>query len=198
MRAQRYFFCLACVVLFLSEIFVGGCLASQASLASPLPAARIVIDKQAHKLFLYSGERLIRVYPVKIGLNPVDDKVRQGDRCTPEGSYYVCTKNPRSRFHLSLGLSYPNIEDAKRGLRTRVINRAQYDAIVRKISQGRIPPWNTPLGGEIFIHGGAEAWDWTYGCIALTNKDIEELFRIIPNGTKVEIRKDTRISLVRN
>jgi len=162
-------------------------------LSAPLPAARIIVDKQARELYLYSGESLVRTYPVKLGLNPVDDKERQGDRRTPEGFFYVCLKNPHSRFHLSLGLSYPNLEDAERGLKNKLITQAQYDTIARKIAQGHIPPWDTALGGEIFIHGKAEAWDWTYGCVALTDRDIEELFRVVPVGTRVEIRKDSRL-----
>ncbi|MFZ5776318.1 MAG: L,D-transpeptidase family protein [Thermodesulfobacteriota bacterium] len=155
----------------------------------PLKDARIVVRKSDRKLLLYSEERLLRAYPVKLGYNPVDDKVRQGDKCTPEGSFYVCQKNPRSRYHLSLGLSYPNIDSAERGLRDGLINQNEYDLIVDKIRQRAIPPWNTKLGGEIFIHGDAEEWDWTYGCVALNNPDIEELFRVIGVGTEVIIQK---------
>lgn len=160
-----------------------------APIPSPLPNPKIVIRKKTRELSLYSGKKLVRVYPIILGLNPIDDKARQGDNCTPEGSFYICTKNPRSKFHLSLGLSYPNIEDAERGLRNKLITRDQYDTIVQGISTGGIPPWNTPLGGEIFIHGEAETWDWTYGCVALANKHIEELYRVIKVGTAVEIRK---------
>ncbi|HSR37076.1 MAG TPA: L,D-transpeptidase family protein, partial [Desulfurivibrionaceae bacterium] len=98
-------------------------------------------------------------------------------------------KNPRSKYHLSLGLSYPNIEHAERGLRDRLIDERQYDSIVRSITQGRIPPSNTALGGEIFIHGDGEFWQWTYGCVALRNKDIEELYPVIKVGTEVIIKK---------
>lgn len=149
----------------------------------------IEIHKQKKTLYLFSGDKLWRAYPVLIGQNPEDDKVRRGDLCTPEGKFYVCQKNPRSKYHLSLGLSYPNIEHAERGLRDRLIDERQYDAIVRSINQGAIPPWNTALGGEIFIHGDGEYWQWTYGCVALRNKDIEELFRVVKVGTEVIIKK---------
>jgi hypothetical protein len=158
-------------------------------LPKPLPQAKIVIHKTARLLKLFSGTALVREYPVKIGINPEGDKERQGDGRTPEGSFYICVKNPQSSYHLSLGLNYPAIEDAERGLRNRLISRAEHDAIVRRVAAGAIPPWNTPLGGEIFIHGEAEIWDWTYGCVAMNNRDIEELFSVIPLGTEVEITK---------
>ena len=156
---------------------------------APLKAAKIVIEKGKKKLFLYSEEKLLRTYPIKLGLNSVGDKIRQGDKRTPEGSYYICTKNPRSRYHLSLGLSYPSIEDAERGLEQKLITKGDHDRIIERISKKSIPPWNTPLGGEIFIHGGGETWDWTYGCVALRNKDIEELFKVITIGTEVVIQQ---------
>lgn len=158
-------------------------------LPKPLPRAKIVIHKTARLLKLFSGTALVREYPVKIGVNPEGDKERQGDGRTPEGSFYICVKNPQSSYHLSLGLSYPTVEDAERGLRNRLISKAEHDAIVRRVAAKAIPPWNTPLGGEIFIHGEAEAWDWTYGCVAMNNRDIEELFSVIPLGTEVEITR---------
>ena len=156
---------------------------------APLKAPKIVIKKAKKKLFLYSEEKLLRTYPVKLGFNPVGSKIRQGDKCTPEGSYYVCMKNPRSKYHLSLGLSYPSIEDAERGLAQKLITKGDHDRIIERISKKSIPPWDTPLGGEIFIHGGGETWDWTYGCVALRNQDIEELFKVVTVGTQVVIQQ---------
>jgi murein L,D-transpeptidase YafK len=156
---------------------------------SPLKAPKIVIKKAKKKLLLYSEEKLLRTYPVKLGFNPVGDKIRQGDKRTPEGSYYICMKNPRSKYHLSLGLSYPSIEDAARGLEQKLITKNDHDRIIEKISKKSIPPWDTPLGGEIFIHGGGETWDWTYGCVALRNQDIEELFKVVTVGTQVVIQQ---------
>ena len=156
---------------------------------APLKSPKIVIKKAKKKLFLYSEEKLLRTYSVKLGFNPVGEKVRQGDKCTPEGSYYICMKNPRSKYYLSLGLSYPSIQDAERGLEQKLISKNDHDRIVERISKKSIPPWDTPLGGEIFIHGGGETWDWTYGCVALRNKDIEELFKVITVGTQVVIQQ---------
>lgn len=157
--------------------------------SAPLKSPKIVIKKAKKKLFLYSEEKLLRTYPIKLGFNPVGNKIRQGDKCTPEGSYYICMKNPRSKYHLSLGLSYPSIEDADRGLEQKLITKSDHNRITERISKKSIPPWDTPLGGEIFIHGGGETWDWTYGCVAMCNKDIEELFKVIALGTQVVIQQ---------
>jgi murein L,D-transpeptidase YafK len=138
-------------------------------------------------LWLYADGQVVRTYRIALGSNPSDDKVKQGDRATPEGDFYICVKNARSNFYLSLGLSYPNIEDAERGLRDKLITRAERDRIVRAIKNRQRPPWDTALGGEIFIHGGGTEGDWTWGCVALANADIKELFDALPMGTPVRI-----------
>ena len=155
----------------------------------PLVNPKIVVSKSARQLSLYSDGRVVRTYRIALGTNPVDDKIKQGDRATPEGDFYVCVKNARSNFYLSLGLSYPNIEDAERGLRDKLITRKERDAIVRAIQNKRRPPWDTALGGEIFIHGGGTEGDWTWGCVALANPDIKELFDAVPMGTSVKIER---------
>jgi lipoprotein-anchoring transpeptidase ErfK/SrfK len=158
-----------------------------APLTLPLVAPRIVVSKSRRQLELYADGHVVRTYTVALGLNPLDDKERQGDRRTPEGDFYVCMKNDRSQFYLSLGLSYPNEEDAERGLRDKLITQAQHDAIVRAVRHKTKPPWNTPLGGEVMLHGGGTSTDWTWGCVALANPDIKELFAAIPLGTPVRI-----------
>lgn len=161
----------------------------QSPLKLPLVNPKIVVSKSTRQLSLYSGGRLVRTYKIVLGANPVDDKLKQGDRATPEGDFYVCVKNARSNFYLSLGLSYPNIEDAERGLRDNLITRVERDAIVSAIKNRRCPPWDTALGGEIFIHGGGTGDDWTWGCAALDNPDIKELFDAVPIGTSVKIER---------
>jgi lipoprotein-anchoring transpeptidase ErfK/SrfK len=163
--------------------------APQSPLKLPLVNPRIVVSKSKRQLVLYAGGEVVRTYRIALGKNPSDDKVRQGDRATPEGDFYVCVKNARSNFYLSLGLSYPNAEDAERGLRDKLITRAERDAIVRAIRNKRRPPWDTALGGEIFIHGGGTDGDWTWGCVALANTDIKELFEAVPMGTSVRIER---------
>jgi murein L,D-transpeptidase YafK len=158
------------------------------TLKLPLKNPRIVVNKSERRLQLYSEGTLVRTFKVGLGLNPVPDKVRQGDRATPEGEFYVFTKNDKSAFYLSLGISYPNVEDAERGLRDHLISRAQHDAIVRAIKRKATPPQNTALGGDIYIHGNGASSDWTWGCVALENEDIKELFDAVPVGTSVTIK----------
>jgi len=153
----------------------------------PLEEPRVVVEKGARRLRLYAGGELVRVRRVALGFTPEGDKVRQGDGRTPEGDFQICMKNAKSSFYLSLGLTYPNAEDAERGLREGLITRAQHKGITRSLAAGRCPPWNTALGGEIFIHGGGTARDWTFGCVALENPEIKELFDALPAGTPVSI-----------
>ena len=160
----------------------------QTALKQPLKNPRIVVMKGARQMQLYSDGSIIRVYKIGLGLNPVPDKQKQGDRATPEGEFYIFTKNPKSAFYLSLGISYPNIEDAERGLRDGLITRSQHDTIVRAIKRKATPPQNTRLGGDIYIHGNGAGSDWTWGCVALENEDMRELFDAIPVGTPVTIK----------
>lgn len=160
---------------------------NQRPLKLPLSEPRVVVEKGARRLKLYAGGELVRVRRVALGFEPEGDKVRQGDGRTPEGDYKVCMKNERSSFYLSLGLTYPNAEDAGRGLRAGLITRAEHKSITRALDAGRCPPWNTALGGEIFIHGGGTSRDWTFGCVALENPKIKELFDALPAGTPVRI-----------
>lgn len=160
----------------------------RARLELPLVKPKIVVSKSARRLELYSDGRVVREYRVVLGGDPVGDKEREGDSRTPEGEFYVCVKNEQSQFYRSLGLSYPNREDAERGLRDRLITRPEYDRLVRALTRRRTPPWNTALGGEIYIHGGGTSSDWTAGCVALDNADVQELFDSVPVGTPVDIK----------
>lgn len=158
------------------------------ALKLPLKDPRIVVIKGRRLLELYSDGAVVRTYRVGLGLNPVDDKKRQGDRATPEGDFYIFTKNNKSAYYLSLGISYPNVEDAERGLRDRLISRAQHNAIVNAIRRKIGPPQNTALGGDIYIHGNGAGSDWTWGCVALENEDIRELYDAVRVGTLVTIK----------
>jgi murein L,D-transpeptidase YafK len=160
----------------------------RSALKLPLKNPLIVVTKSKRRLDLYSDGAVVRTYKIGLGLNPVPDKIRQGDHATPEGDFYVFTKNDKSAFYLSLGVSYPNIEDAVRGLRDKMITRAQHDAIVRAIKRKATPPQNTRLGGDIYIHGNGSSSDWTWGCVALENEEIRELFEAVTVGTKVTIK----------
>ena len=153
----------------------------------PLTRPKIVVLKSKRQLILYAEDKIVRTYRIGLGFNPTDDKIRQGDGATPEGTFYIFTKNAQSAFYLSLGISYPNIEDAERGLRDGLITRAQYKQIVRAIRRSATPPQNTPLGGQIYIHGNGSGSDWTWGCVALEDEEIKELFNAVPRGTTVVI-----------
>lgn len=158
-----------------------------ATLRLPLVNPRIVVTKSKRLLQLYSAEKAVKTYRAGLGLSPVEDKVRAGDRRTPEGEFYICMKNSHSQFYLSLELSYPNQKHGGRGLRDGLITRAQYNQILSALNLKRVPPQNTRLGGELFIHGNGSQSDWTWGCVALDDKDIRELFDAVPVGTPVTI-----------
>jgi murein L,D-transpeptidase YafK len=153
----------------------------------PIAKPRIVIKKGRRQLLLFSEDKLVRTYRIGLGSSPIGDKVRQGDRRTPEGDFYIFTRNDKSAFYLSLGVSYPNAKHAERGLRDGLINRAQYETIMRALRARRSPPQNTALGGDIYIHGNGAQSDWTWGCAALENEDMLELFKAVGVGTPVTI-----------
>lgn len=156
-------------------------------LPDPLLDPEVEIRKQDRVLVVYSDGEPVKTYRMALGREPVGDKSREGDGRTPEGDFYVCTKNPESQYHRSIGLSYPSAEDAERGLLEGIISKREYRTILDAMRHLRQPPWNTALGGEIMIHGGGVRADWTAGCVALADTEIEELFNALPLGTRVVI-----------
>lgn len=147
----------------------------------------LVIRKVERRVDLFDGDELIKQYKIVLGFSPIGDKETEGDGRTPEGEFYVFAKNPKSKFHLSLGLSYPGREDAERGFKEGLISWKEHDEIIAAITEKRMPLQKTRLGGEIYIHGGGTASDWTEGCVALNNDEMTELFDAVPVGTKVTI-----------
>jgi murein L,D-transpeptidase YafK len=157
-----------------------------------MPAAaeyRIVVAKKARRLDLMRGSRVERSYPVTLGRNSEADKQIEGDEATPLGEFYVCAKNPRSKHFLSLCISYPNAEDAERGLAAGLIDASEHSQILQAVAAKKMPPQRTRLGGEIYIHGRGDRFDplGTRGCIALNNPDIEDLYDRVAIGTAVSI-----------
>jgi murein L,D-transpeptidase YafK len=150
---------------------------------------RIVVAKQARRLDLLSGSRLERSYAIALGRNSALDKSVEGDEATPLGEFYICAKNPRSRHFLSVCLSYPNAEDAQRGLAAGLISAGEHEQILAAIRARRMPPQHTRLGGEIYIHGRGVHDDphGTRGCIALNNGDMQDLYDRVEIGTSVTI-----------
>src|ERR1700691_2512796 len=129
--------------------------------ATPVPSddLRLVVHKAARTLIVYRGARAERHYLVALGKNSVADKAVEGDEATPLGEFFICAKNPRSKFFLSMCISYPNAEDAERGLAANLITPAEHAAILSALARRAMPPQRTRLGGEIYIHGqpGARA-----------------------------------------
>ena len=136
---------------------------------------KILIEKKERRLMLISKGEVLKTYKIALGGNPNGPKERQGDNKTPEGTYFIDSRNKDSRYHLSLHISYPNERDKKRAKELGV----------------------SP-GGDIMIHGikNGFSWvgdfhteiDWTKGCIAVTDEEIEEIAKVAPNGAIVEIR----------
>jgi murein L,D-transpeptidase YafK len=161
------------------------------SMSKSVNQHRILVKKGERKLYLYrldnGKEKLVKTYKIALGNAPTGTKRQQGDGATPEGDYYITHKNSRSKYYLSLGLSYPNSSDANAGMKRGLLTRSEYEAIVSAINRKEKPLQNTKLGGDIFIHGGGTGNDWTLGCVALENDGIKELFNMLPVKTPVKI-----------
>ncbi len=155
---------------------IGFC--SQTLLASgpPLPessaADKVLVMKSERKLLLMKGDEVLKTYIVALGRNPVGNKIRQGDSRTPEGTYVLDRHNSNSQYHRSIHISYPNADDVSRARRLGV----------------------SP-GGDVFLHGLPNDFhgllapgDWTEGCIAVTNVEIDEIWRAVADGTRIEIK----------
>lgn len=149
---------------------------------------RLIVKKSERKLYVFDGEKLIKTYDIVLGFTPVGDKEKEGDGKTPEGDFYVFVKNDQSKFYLSLGVSYPSVEDAKRGLNENLISQEEHDAIIEAINNKKMPPQNTKLGGAIYIHGGGIIKDWTWGCIALRDEEMKGIFDAVEVGTSITIQ----------
>ncbi|KAJ49796.1 murein L,D-transpeptidase YafK [Clostridium tetanomorphum] len=149
----------------------------------------IKVFKENRFLELYGDNKLIGRLKIGLGRSPIGTKHKEGDNKTPEGKYYICTKNDKTKYTYFMGISYPNIEDAKEGLKNNLINKNDYNVIKKAIENKTLPPWNTALGGAVGIHGGGNKYDWTYGCIAVSNEDIKLLWQYCNYGTTIEIFK---------
>lgn len=151
-----------------------GCTSSKFQSYRGPEVTSIVVNKAARKMYLLHNTEVLRSYEFELGFAPVGDKQIEGDGKTPEGTYIIDRRNPNSEFHLSLGISYPNAQD-----------------IAEARAMGKSP------GGDIFIHGqpnafksrrGSRGDDWTWGCIAVTNREMEEVYAMVRNGTVITIR----------
>ncbi|WP_299045074.1 L,D-transpeptidase family protein [uncultured Tateyamaria sp.] len=129
----------------------------------------VVVNKEARRMYLLHNDKVLKDYDIDLGFAPIGDKFFEGDGRTPEGNYIIDRRNPNSQFYLSLGISYPNARD-----------RAEAAALGK------------PPGGDIFIHGNSSPLkrrreDWTWGCIAVTNTEMEDVYAMVRNGTPIQI-----------
>lgn len=147
----------------------------------------IRIYKSNRVLELWSESSLMNVFPIGIGKAESGHKQFEGDMKTPEGEYKICVKNPKSKFYLSLGLNYPNPKDAEMAYQNKLISENEFSEIQLAHQNQKRPPWNTILGGQIYIHGDLENKSWTEGCIRMYKDDISLLFSVIEVGTSVFI-----------
>jgi len=156
----------------------------------------LLVDTGARKIEVKKGEQTLEtLYEISIGRGGAGLKSHRGDNITPFGSYRIGWVGEKSSFRKFFGLTYPSVEDASKALRKGIIDRFTYDRIITAHYFHQIPPQNTPLGGQIGIHGlgsGDEKihqmFDWTHGCIALTNIQIDHLSQLVDTGTVVKIK----------
>jgi murein L,D-transpeptidase YafK len=149
--------------------------AAPASASKTLLADSMVLEKSQRRLTLYYQGQEVRKYGVALGKNPTGDKLSRGDGRTPEGLFFIEGRNPQSKYHLSLRISYPD---------------AAHRASAAK--------HGVSAGGDIMIHGLPKAFamigalhrqqDWTLGCVAVTNEEIEEIWRAVPDGARILIK----------
>lgn len=136
---------------------------------------KLVVRKSKNVLEVYSGDEKIKTYPIAIGKNSVGDKESEGDKRTPEGTYYINDKNPKSGYHKNLGISYPNKKDAE-------------EAAAKNVKPGGAVKIHGLRNGMGFI-GKFHRWmNWTAGCIALTDKEVDELYDRVAIGTPIVIK----------
>jgi len=155
----------------------------------------IRVSKSRRTLWVYAGSEVLRTYPVDLGHNAVADKEQRGSELardhwrTPEGTFFIGAKNTRSNFYRALMLNYPTVVHARRGLERGLINQRQFNTIEEAESSFQLPPMHTPLGGMIAIHGHGTGLqqDWTQGCVALTNAQMDDLWSFVHVGTPVII-----------
>ncbi|RFP90760.1 hypothetical protein DZK27_00285 [Rhodobacteraceae bacterium 63075] len=158
------------LAVLLALSLVAGCSSKFRSYNGP-PVTQVIVEKDARKMYLLNGTQVLKAYDVGLGFAPIGHKAFEGDGRTPEGNYIIDRRNPDSEFHLSIGIDYPNEEDIKRAK-----------------ALGKDP------GGDIFIHGQPNAFrsgggDWTAGCISVTNREMEDIYAMVKNGTPISIMK---------
>jgi len=164
-----------------------GAAADCARLAPSVSQNFVVVTKSKRSLALCNGSSLVSAHCVGLGSSPVLDKEREGDRRTPEGIFYIPRRLPNSSYYKAFLLSYPDSDDAARGLSQGLITSSEKSAIDRAQAARREPPQRTNLGGLIEIHGRGSSSDWTWGCIAVEDSVIDELWPVLQVGDNIVV-----------
>lgn len=162
------------------------------ALAEPIPSQpRLIRVKKAERTLEYlENGQVVRTFRVALGGAPQGDKEEQGDQKTPEGTFFVAWKNPNSSFHRFLGLSYPMVPHAERALERGLIRPELLKKVRDAVRKKQSPPQTTAMGGYVGIHGGGGflgQYDWTLGCVAIADEEIEWLFQRVKQGDPVEV-----------
>lgn len=148
----------------------------------------VFVYKEKRRLYVIQANVLVRDYPVALGFQPQGDKEKAGDGRTPEGEFKVASKECMGRFSKTLRIDYPDKRHAERAYFSGLLSASQFKEIQTALDKKMKPPIDNPIGGRVAIHGGGAHKDWTDGCIALYDSDLEELFQIAQVGSPISIR----------
>ncbi len=156
------------IAFLCAAVLLAGCSSSKFRAYDGPQVTRVVVFKEQRMMHLFHHNQILSSYEFELGFAPSGDKSIEGDGRTPEGAYFIDRRNPNSDFHLSLGISYPN----------------EFD--IARAEQLGVSP-----GGDIFIHGTPKKLrrndDWTWGCIAVSNREMEEIYAMVQDGTPIDI-----------
>jgi len=186
-----------CLKQGLGALLVAGILGAPAVSRADGQLPWLLVDTQTLTLTVFSAENTVldRFDNISIGSGGTAEIRRRGDETTPLGVFHVAWIDRHNRYDTFFGLDYPSEKIARRAHAEGIISRAEFDAIIKAFKRHRTPPQNTPLGGGLGIHGigrgdprAHEAFNWTNGCVALTNPQIRRLSRWVHMGTRVVIR----------
>lgn len=184
------------VILNLKEIPLSEAMAERG--IARLKKPYIVIDRNSYTLNLYEDTVLVKEYRANFGRNVNIRKTRAGDLSTPVGDYKICEIDTANKYYKFFKLNYPNLSDAAQALRKNAISQAQFDSLKYELDHGECPSSKTILGGDMGIQGIGRLdfifkylpfnYNWTDGSIAISNEDIDELYKVVKKGTAVVIK----------
>lgn len=156
------------IILLALVLFIGAC-------TTPPRADFVLVDKSTNKMYLFQRSEVLKAYDVGFGQNPIGHKVQEGDSRTPEGRYMLTFKNPQSKFYKSIRINYPNQQDIDNALALGV--KPGGDIVIHGMPN-EVGNYNGPISPK----------NWTMGCIAVRNHEMDEIWRLIEPNTPIEIR----------